>query len=504
LSAHERTRRSGAGVAKVSLASLQPAALLDQTPSGQVFLTLDGTLLFANAAFRRLVQLGETSPLDGHCLQDYLTTGGAIFYETQLAPTLLMRGSASEISLDLKRSDGERVPVLINAVLSRNEEGVPNGILIALFGAGLRRDYENELLRARRELEQVAEVVRRSSDAILSVKADGTIQSWNLGAEQIFGYSSVEVIGKSILSLFGEQEKPEIRHAMGELESGAGMNRDTFALRKTGERMEVSVVLTPHLEAPGTMVAFSAILRDITIRKLSERALIQSEKLASVGRLASSIAHEINNPLESVTNLLYILESRISDEENKSLVVTAQEELARVSHIATHTLKFHRQSSSRTFLDLGMLIDSVAALYRARLQGSGIAISNDCNDASHLCCFEGELRQILVNLVSNAFDAMRSGGHLRLRCRDVTLWSSGTKGVRVTVADTGSGMDATTVSRIFEPFFSTKGIGGTGLGMWITKELIEKNDGTVKVRSNVTPGRSGTVVSLFFPQRTDC
>jgi signal transduction histidine kinase len=222
-----------------------------------------------------------------------------------------------------------------------------------------------------------------------------------------------------------------------------------------------------------------------------------------VGRLASSIAHEINNPLEAVTNLLYILESRVLNEESRALVTSAQEQLARVSHVATHTLKFHKQSSSRTMLDLGALGESVLGLYRARLQNSDIAVVNDWSRASSLYCFEGELRQILMNLVSNAFDAMRNGGRLVLRGKDVTLWPSGLQGVMLTVADTGTGMDASALNQIFEPFFSTKGIGGTGLGMWITKGLIEKNGGTIRIRSSVDPANGGTVVSMFFPHRPE-
>jgi PAS domain S-box-containing protein len=480
---------------------MQPTGLLDQTPSGQLFIALDGRLLYVNASFRKTVQLEPTSTHDSLRLQDFLTPGGAIFYETQFVPTLLLRGGIKEISLELVRKDRSRVPVLMNAFLSRSAEGQPDGIVVALFEATQRKEYETELLKARRELEQIAAVVQRSSDAILSITADGLIQSWNRGAEYIFGFSRADILTKSLLLLFGDREQAEMRAAIESLRSGAEISLDTVGLHRSGEPVDISVSLTPHLEPPGIMVAFSAIIRDITARKLAEQALIQNEKLASVGRLASSIAHEINNPLESVTNLLYILESRVSDADSKALVTTAQEELARVSHIATYTLKFHKQSSSRTMLDFAALVDSVIGLYRGRLQSSAITVFTDCAKASPLLCFEGELRQVLVNVVSNAFDAMRSGGRLILRCRDVTLQPSGLRGVRLTVADTGIGMNAKSLSRVFEPFFSTKGIGGTGLGMWITEELVQKNDGTIKVRSKVPPGKSGTVVSMCFPHR---
>jgi signal transduction histidine kinase len=281
-----------------------------------------------------------------------------------------------------------------------------------------------------------------------------------------------------------------------DLHTGIEALEETTALNPSGP-LDVSLSLTPHLEAPGTLVAFSAIIRDITARKLAARALLQSEKLASVGRLASSIAHEINNPLESVTNLLYILQSRVQDDETRSLVITAQEELARVSHIATHTLRFHKQSSGRTEVGLHALMQSVLGLYRGRLQSSHITVISEVPADTRLTCFEGELRQILVNLVSNAFDAMRSGGTLRLRCRSCTI--EGRSRLRISIADNGTGINPSMLEHMFEPFFSTKGAAGTGLGLWITRDLVAKNGGSISLRSSVRPGRSGTVVSMSFP-----
>jgi PAS domain S-box-containing protein len=390
------------------------------------------------------------------------------------------------------------VPVFANA----GAQGDPKRIILTLSEASQRKQYENELLRARRELERVAEVVQRSSDAIFGLTSEGQIQSWNDGAELIFGLAGSEAIGRSLASLFSEAHKAELDDAVFRLRRGKDSSMEMLAVRKGGEPVEVAVTLTPHMEAPGILVAFSAVIRDSTIRKRAEKALLQSEKLASVGRLASSIAHEINNPLEAVTNLLYILETQYADPKAKEFVAMAQEELARVSHIATHTLRFHKQSSGRTSLDLRALTESVFGLYRARLKNQNITTIQDSNKASPLYCFENEVRQVFVNLVSNAFDAMRSGGKLTIRNRDMTLYPSGEKGVRITIADTGSGMSADTVARLFEPFFSTKGIGGTGLGLWISRDLIQKNGGKIQVRSrNSVPG-NGTVMSMTFPHRT--
>lgn len=469
----------------------------ENAPCGCVVLALDGTIVRTNAAFLGMtVPLGEAAPAR---FQQVLSKAGAIYYETQFAPALRLRGSLKEVAFDLVRPGRERLPVLINANLQLAAAGEPCFIRMTLFEASERRSYEAELLRSRNRAERMAEVVQHTTDAIIALTPFGVIQSWNLGAEQMFGFGYAEVIGRELAEIIlPEARRHEITGALTMLGRGQDVTTDTAGIRKDGREIQLSMNLTPHMEAPGTLVAFSAIIRDISSRKLTEKALLQSEKLASVGLLASSIAHEINNPLESITNLLYILDGMATDLEMKQYVNTAQDEVARVSQIATHTLRFHRQSSNQTSLDIGELFSSTLVLYRARLLNSGITATIDRSDTSPLFCFEGELRQIVANLVGNAFDAMRTGGRLRLRSRQVTLWKTGAKGIRLTIADSGTGISAENLPRIFEPFFSTKGIGGTGLGLWITQDLIKKNCGSIHVRSTVRPDSSGTVVWVFF------
>ena len=463
---------------------------------------MDGTILYANRTFLDLA--GRDAAWESPCrIQDLLTPGAAIFYETQFLPSLHSRRSLHEISFDLRMPDGARVPVLVNASLKIREEPQPSHILLSIFGMKERRRYEAELLRARRESEEISEVVRRSSDAILRISIEDRIESWNRGAEQIFGYSPKQAIARSLLSLIAEECQESFSVIVARMKTGQEVVTETIACRVDGGRVDVSVNLSPHLEAPGTLVGYSAIIRNVTDRKRAEKAILQTEKLASVGRLASSIAHEINNPLEAVTNLLYILSARNLDEETKALIRTAEEELARVSQITTHTLRFHKQSSNRTEIDLRFLFDSVIGLYRARLLNSGIRAINDAGEHPLLICFEGELRQILLNLVANAFDAMRSGGTLTLRSRRVNPPSSHQEYVRITIADTGTGIPADAMRHLFEPFFSTKGISGTGLGLWIARDLIEKNQGTIKVRSTTGDSRSGTVFTIVLPSIPD-
>jgi PAS domain S-box-containing protein len=505
LPSHERSAGSDRPNAQVPLtgdSKIEEADFFEEAPCGYVVLAPNGRFLLANRVFHELAGLSATS-VQQLRFQDLLSRAGGLFYETQFAQVILLRDHLSEVAFDLISADGSIVPVLVNAVLRRNEWGNPRDILMAVFNASHRRMYEQDLLHARKSAEQMVEVIRHSSDAIITMTPSGDIQTWNKGAEHIFGYAPTEARGKSLLSLlFASDRENQVRDAIGLLSRGQGIRREVVGLHKTGKRIELSVNLTPHMEAPGILVAFSAIIRDVTTQRIAEKALIQNEKLASVGRLASSIAHEINNPLEAVTNLLYLLQTQAGSQEAKELVSTAQEELARVSHIANHTLRFHRQSTNATEVDLGELIRSILGLYRARLNNSEITVEMRRSDASPLRCYDGEMRQILMNLISNAFDATRRGGRLILACRDTNL-RSGLKGVRITIADTGEGIDPAAVGHIFDAFYTTKGISGTGLGLWIVQGLIKKAGGSVRVRSSIRPGVSGTVFVLSFPHSVD-
>jgi PAS domain S-box-containing protein len=240
---------------------------------------------------------------------------------------------------------------------------------------------------------------------------------------------------------------------------------------------------------------------DVHDQKLAEETLRRSEKLATAGRLAASVAHEINNPLESVTNLLYLLANNPSlDRAAREYVNTAQQELARVGEITTQMLRFHRQSTAPIRVRIADKLDSILALYRPRILAAGIVLTRDYEVTEPLLCLSGDLRQAFSNLIGNAIDATPSGGRLRIRLRHSRNWKTRRNlGIRVTIADTGRGIEAQDMHRIFEAFFTTKGITGTGLGLWITRDLIDKHSGTVSLRSSTRFGASGTVFSVFLP-----
>lgn len=258
---------------------------------------------------------------------------------------------------------------------------------------------------------------------------------------------------------------------------------------------------TVRLNAEGVVECVIGTNLDITIQKRSEETLRQSEKLAAVGKLASSISHEINNPLEAVTNLLYLLASDDKlQRSSREYVKAAQEEIARISEITTQTLRFHKQSTNAVAIRLPDVLDSVLAFFKPRFTQAGVDVRREYEGTQPLTCFSGEIRQALTNIIGNALDASQSGGKLRVRLRSSRDWPTRQKsGVRITIADTGSGIARENQQRIFEAFFTTKGIKGTGLGLWITKDLITKHGGAISVRSSVTKPSSGTVMSIFLP-----
>jgi signal transduction histidine kinase len=267
-----------------------------------------------------------------------------------------------------------------------------------------------------------------------------------------------------------------------------------------GEHRHWTVSYFPVIAADGTVQAITAASLEVTAQKRAEQALIQSEKLAAVGRLAASIAHEINNPLEGVTNLLYLAELSSELDEMKGYVQLAERELRRVSAIANQTLRFHKQSTSPQEINASPVIDSVLSLFQSRVVNFRIQVERRDRASHAVRCFEGEIRQVLSNLIGNAIDAMqRQPGRLLLRSRIGTEWASQRQGLFITVADTGEGIPPADRHRIFEPFYTTKGMQGTGLGLWVSADIIRRHNGALRFRSSLKEGRSGTVFTMFLP-----
>jgi len=359
--------------------------------------------------------------------------------------------------------------------------------------------FRREAMEHERELEQAVEHARNSaaeavehiSDGFWTYDSEWRITYMNSAAEAISRKPRSEQIGRTVWELFPDVLETEFeiqfRRAMGERQI-----------------VEFESLFQPwqrwyrHRLYPTPDGGLAVYIRDSTDARLTEQALRRAEQLAAAGKLAASISHEINNPLEAVTNLLFLARSapELSAETRDQLEI-ADHELQRLSHIARTSLKFYRQSSAPSTIVVRDLVESVLMVFRARITGASVEVRRNFREAPPLRCFPGELQQVLTNLISNALDAVGTHGTLLVSLHAShggKQWSR--PGVRITIADTGSGMTAATRARLFEPFFTTKTETGTGLGLWVTKGIVEKHHGTIHVMS--APGK-GTAMSVFFP-----
>ncbi|HWB33456.1 MAG TPA: PAS domain S-box protein [Acidobacteriaceae bacterium] len=348
---------------------------------------------------------------------------------------------------------------------------------------------------------RLAAIVDSSDDAILSKDLNGIITSWNAAATRLFGYTSEEVIGQSILMLIPEELQHEEPGILARLSAGERIQHyETRRRCKDGHLVDLSLTISPIRDISGRVIGISKIARDITGRKQAEAALFESERMAAVGRMAASIAHEVNNPLEAVLNLGYLIsESPSLDAETRKYVNLLVSEVLRVSEITKQTLSFYRDTSRTAMVNLADLLDSVVRLQRPLLQQKSIQVFSRYQSGVCVMARPGELRQIFTNLIVNSIDAMPSGGEVHISVSRVDNASIAC----VTVADNGPGIPATVQEHIFEPFFSTKTGKGTGLGLWISQGIVRKYGGSIRVRSWFDPvRRTGTAFRVCLPARS--
>ena len=345
----------------------------------------------------------------------------------------------------------------------------------------------------------LAAIVDSADDAIISKDLNSKVKSWNDAARRMFGYTQEEMVGQSILRVIPPELQHEEDEILRKLRAGERIqNFETTRMKKSGEMIEVSITISPIRDQSGRVIGASKIVRDISDRKRMERLLVQTEKLAATGRMAASIAHEINNPLESLMNLVFLARQN-SDHEGKAhrYLLTAEGELERLSHIARQMLGYYRDTGSPVAVHLHDVIETVLAVYRSKLLASGVAVETEFNDLEKIVVSKGEMIQVFSNLITNAVDAMRGGGVLHLSLRKVS--GPGGIGIQSGVRDQGTGIPQENLDKIFEPFFTTKGDLGTGIGLWVAKQLVEKRGGEISISSSTEAGNSGTCATVFLP-----
>jgi PAS domain S-box-containing protein len=340
---------------------------------------------------------------------------------------------------------------------------------------------------------QLEQILEGTTDGIALIDRDWRLTYFNKAGRQI-AQTDAPVIGRNLWEAFPAMLYEGSPHVLNHTRAmDEGLTGEFITTYPSGGIESLQVISRPIPD--GIVVIF----RDITQQRRDADALMQTEKLAAVGKLASSIAHEINNPLESVTNLLYLMKCSSTLQETQSYAEIAERELRRVSIITNQTLRFHKQATSPEPIFCADLIGESLSIFHGRLVNAGIQIEKRKRALRPVTCFTGEIRQVLSNLIGNAIDAMPSGGRLIVRSREATHPQSGAPGLVLTVADTGTGMSPATLKKIYAPFFTTKGIGGTGLGLWVSSEIVGRHHGSLRVRSSRREPDHGTVFTLFLP-----
>jgi PAS domain S-box-containing protein len=348
-------------------------------------------------------------------------------------------------------------------------------------------------------LGQLAAIVESSDDAIISKDLNGIITSWNDAASRILGYTADEIVGQSILKLIPEDLHSDEPVILSRIRAGQRIEHfDTIRRAKSGDLLNVSLTISPIKDDTGTIVGASKILRDISSRTRIQESLIQAEKIAATGRMAATIAHEINNPLEAVLNLLYLLRPLVNTSEAKSYLGTAEIELTRVAHIAKQTLGYYREHASAMRTSLSELAEHALAVYSPRCTAYNIAVESHLDSIVKVTLRRGEMMQVISNLLANAIAAMPGGGKLVVRVCDTQTPSPG---VCLTLQDNGIGIPSENLDKVFDAFFTTRNV-GTGIGLFIARQFVEGHGGDITIESSVDPENHGTKVSVFLQLQT--
>jgi PAS domain S-box-containing protein len=350
--------------------------------------------------------------------------------------------------------------------------------------------------------------IRSIGDAVIACDTDGNVVFMNLIAEQLTGWNENEARGitlHKVFPIFNEDTREVVENPVDKvrrLGTVVGLANHTYLVSKNGKEICIDDSGAPIRDSSGQMIGVVLVFRDITERRMSEGALMRAEKLAAAGRLAASVAHEVNNPLEGLTNLVYIARRSDNIDEIRQLLSQAEDELGRIAHITRQSLGFYRETSTPGPFKPATIVREVTDFYTSRANRLGVSFIVKTNTEREVLGLAGELRQVLSNLLANSLDACASGSTIRVEANSASDPRDPSRtGVRISVADTGFGIPPEHLENIFEPFFTTKKDTGTGLGLWVSRELVEKHGGSMRVRSRTSNPSCGTVFSIFLPQQ---
>lgn len=456
--------------------------LYEQAPCGYIFSLPHGRLVRVNQTFLDWTGYSRAELLSRR-FQDLLTVPGKMFYENQYAPLLRMQGTVQEVAFDIVRSDGSRLPVLVNAVLRVNEEGKPLLVASTIFSAVERRTYEQELLKARIQAEHLAEVVTASSDAIITCALDGSVQRWNAGAERLFGYTATAFATLTLRDILPFGGESGYERTTRPLLDGNPVRGDTVAVRADGEQVDVAMSIAPHTDELGNVASLSAIVSDISERRALER--LQQEFLAMA-------SHELRTPLVAIRGHAQLMQRRKAySEESVETIVAQTRQLAR---LIDDLLLASQIEANRFELRLGDL-DLVVVARRAV---ATCVVHDGCTIRIHapqnpviIRADRQRLDQVFANLLTNAVKYSPNGGLIEVCVRRNAVEA------QVQVSDQGIGIRQADIPHLFDRFYRARDVAedtkGTGLGLYITRRIVEEHGGRIDVESEVGRGSTFTV-----------
>jgi PAS domain S-box-containing protein len=480
--------------------------VLDNVPVGILLADSNGKLILGNRSVERILRHPISEITAGKPHDRWVAfhpDGRRVEAEDYPLPRALRSGEATAPEdLLFQRGDGTIGWISIAAAPILDDKGLVSGAVVAISDIDQQKRTDSNLHRSD---ERFRRLIEHSTVGMLIGDLRGGISYANPAILDLLGYTPEEVAAGKLR--WNELTPPEFaaadQRAIAELRATGIATSYQKSLRAKDGRLlpflfGATIIPSARISDASNEIAMFAT--DLSTQKQAESALIQSEKLAAVGRLAASISHEINNPLEAITNLLYLARrSSNIPADVATFLDKADQELQRVTQISIQTLRFHRQSTKPRLITSEELLGPTLALYHGRISNSNIRLELQHRGAGPIVCYEGDIRQVLNNLIGNAIDSMRSGGRLIVRTGKTRLRKSGIPAIRITIADTGHGIPPAVMRRMYEPFYTTKGMNGTGLGLWISRGIVEKHRGQIQARSRLSNGCGGTVFSLLLP-----
>lgn len=470
-------------------ARMQLAAIVESSDDAIVSQDLNGILTSWNSGAERMFGYSAEEMIGRSVM--VLIPPELHHEEVDIMQKLMLGGRLEHFETQCLKKDGQRTDVSLAISPIRDTNG-------RIIGASkIARDISDRR-RVDEARVRLAAIVESSDDAIIGKDLDGVITSWNSAATRMFGYQPDEIIGHSILRLIPRELHSEEPMILARLRAGKRVDYESRRLRKDGGVIDVSLTISPIRNADGVVIGASKMARDITSQKLAETALMEKEKLAATGRMAAMLAHEVNNPLEAIMNLAFLLTKEPSlSAQARCYAALLLGEAQHAGEITKQTLSFFRSTNTPTEVGMPNLLDSIVASKKGKVDKKRIAIQSEIKGSGLAWGFPGELGQVFSNLIENAIDAVEEyGGQVRIRARDL---NTKPRDLCVSICDNGCGMTSQTLEHIFEPFFTTKAQRGSGLGLWVTRGIIARHGGTLRVRTSQAPKRHGTIFSVTLP-----